>query len=118
MLLLHIMQNTHLNLAYEAAGMLLSFLYNYLATFPHFPFLTYQTEPPKLQPNPYASVKYIEFEKKKVSFILSQPTLVPSCRDQQLLGLSETSRGAGNSHYFKLASQGGFPKQYTGPRMF
>lgn len=70
--------------------MLLSFLYNYLAPFPHFPLLTFQTEPPKLHPNPYASVKYIEFEEKKVSFILSQPALAPSCRDQRLLGLSKT----------------------------
>lgn len=75
---------------YEATGMLLSFLYNYLAPFPHFPLLTFQTEPPKLHPNPYASVKYIEFEEKKVSFILSQPALAPSCRDQRLLGLSKT----------------------------
>lgn len=74
---------------YEAAGMLLSFLYNYLAPFPHIP-LTHQTEPLKLRPNPYASVKYIEFEEKKVSFILSQPALAPSCQDQRLLGLSDT----------------------------
>lgn len=70
--------------------MLLSFLYNNLAPFPPFLLLTYQTEPPKLHPNPYASVKCIEFEEKKVSFILSQPALAPTCQDQWLLGLSQT----------------------------
>lgn len=34
-------------LPYEAAGTLFSFQYNYLAPFPHFPLLTYQTEPEK-----------------------------------------------------------------------
>ena len=80
----------HCCFPYEAAGMLLSFLYNYVAAFPYFPLITSQTEPPKLHPNPYASVKYIEFEEKKVSFILSQSALAPSCWDQRPLGLSET----------------------------
>lgn len=44
----------------------------------------------KLHPNLNASVKYIEFEEKKVSFILSQLALAPSCQDQWVLGLSET----------------------------
>lgn len=105
---------------YEASGMLVSFLYNYVAPFPRFPLLTYQTDPPKHHPNPYASVNYIEFEEKKVSFILSQPALAPSCRGQRLLGLKTfcACLGAESSHYFKLASQGFFSKQYTSPKWF
>lgn len=50
---------------YEATGMLLSFLYNYLAPFPHFPLLTYQTEPLKLQPSPYTLWNILSLRRKR-----------------------------------------------------
>lgn len=68
--------------------MLLSVLRKSLAPFP--PLLRYQAEPPKLHPNPQASLKRIEFEEKKVTRLLSRPALAPSCQDQGLLGLSQT----------------------------
>lgn len=37
---------------YEATGTLLSFQHNYLAAFPHFPLLTYQTESEKTPSKP------------------------------------------------------------------
>lgn len=103
---------------YEATGLLLPFLFNYLAPFPHSPLLMYL----KLHPNPNASVKYIQFEEKKVSFVLSQLAPAPSCWDQRVLGLSESFWACLWSRDQPLFQAGipeiFFSKQYTGSKWF
>lgn len=84
------MQNTHSNLADSPKRPLAccspSYRTTWLLSLTLPSLLTYL----KLHPNPNASVKYIEFEEEKVSFISSQLALAPSCQDQWVLGLSET----------------------------